>query len=115
MERSSASMIACVGIIAFLPQPLLDVVYILVDDRLAQELGVANVSHVGVFVGAQRVEATNSLTSAIVFHERDWSIHIDLALFLRHFVLFYRDWCRAVATAVLDDVVDRPEESRVTM
>ena len=115
MQWSSASMITCVGVIAFLPQPLLDVVHILVDDRLAQKLGVANVSHVGVFIRAQRVEATDSLTSAIVFHERYWSIHIDLALFLRHFLLFNRDWCRAVATAVLDDVVDRPEESRVAM
>ena len=115
MQRASSSVIACVWIVAVLSQPLLDVVQVFVDDRLAEKLSVADVGHLSVIVGAQRVEAAYSLPSAIVFHERDWSSYVSLALFLCDLLLFYCNWCWAMATAILDDIVNEPEESRMTM
>jgi hypothetical protein len=115
VQRTSASVIASAWIVALLTKPLLNVVQVLVDDCLAEELSVANISHVSVLLRAERVEAADGLSSAIILHELDGARYIDLALLLSGFLFFDRDRSRAVATAVTNHVVDGPKESRVTM
>jgi hypothetical protein len=115
VQRTSASVITGARVIALLTKPLFNVVQVLVDDRLAEKLSIADISHVGVLFGAERVEAADCLSAAIIFHEPDRTRYIDLALSLGSFFFFDRDRSRAVATTVPDHVVHRPKESRVTV
>ena len=108
-------MVAGAWVIALLAKPLLNVVYVLIDDRLTEKLSVANVSHVCVLFGAERVEAADRLSAAIIFHEADLARHVDLALLLCRFFLFDRHWGGTVATAVANYVFHGSKESRVTM
>jgi hypothetical protein len=115
VQRTSASVISGAWVVTLLAEPLLDVVQVLVDDGLAEKLSVANVSHVGVLLGAERVEAADGLSSAVVFHELDRTRYIDLALLLGGFFFFDRDRSGAVAATVANHVVHRSKESRMTV
>ena len=133
MEWRPAREIAGVGIDAFLGKPVLDILNVPVYDGRAESGGVADVGHLGPVVSCQRIEGANLLVTAsihvatrshanithlstrVISDEGDFSRDINLSFRLGNFLLLICLGDRAVSTAVIDNILDSTEKSRVTM
>lgn len=61
------------------------------------------------------MEASNSLTSRVVLDELDIARDVDLVFFFENLLVLFASWLWTVPTAVMDDILNSSEETRVTM